>query len=340
MAEKMVRCIRCHEVFDPAEGRCFKCGTPYTPPKAQPQAYEGLYMERYAGTEVAPVDPVIVVVPARPRSNSTYMIWGGVALLCGALVVALLFALGLSGGLNASPAPIHGVRPGAAVTPTLPPTIALTLQQLQDLNFSAHVTVQSRIQLSASVAPKAQIIVIKYDGIISGGNQWGTLKVGAVTQDTMLANGQGFVRTPPAGKWTAIEIFPPYRVVSPVFGLKTTNDLVMIGQETKNGQLLNHLQSTHWWNPDISRLAFTDLTLLRIPPDVNMLDLWVLPNGTPVNATFSGTNMAGDTSLIDIEVQYTFSQVGVTQTIDAPGPNWTPSPAPSLPASPSPSPTK
>lgn len=347
MAENMVRCVRCHEVFDSEAGPCMKCGTPYTPPASKPESYAGLYSDRYAATSVTSVEPVPVAPSSRRRSNTTYMIWGGVALICGAFVVAVLFALGMSGGPNSTPAPVHGVGGAPLATATLPPTISLTLQQLSDVNFSAHVSVQSRIQLSASVAAKAQVITIKYDGIVSAGNQWGTLKVNAATQDTMLVNGDGFTRTPPALKWSAVA-FPPYRIISPLFGLKTTNDLAMVGQEKKDGVTLNHLRSTSWWTPDISRLSFTDLSALRIPPDVNVLDLWVKPDGTPVSATFSGTNMAGNTVLVGIQVQYTFSDVGLKQTIGAPGPGWTPSidplatptPTPTLPASPAASPSK
>jgi len=63
-----------------------------------------------------------------------------------------------------------------------------------------------------------------------------------------------------------------------------------------------------------------DLSSLPIKPDVSVLDLWATPDGAPVAATFSGTNSATDgTRLLDIEVTYTFSDVGVPQAIDAPG---------------------
>ena len=341
MAENMVRCTRCHYVFDAEEGPCVKCGTPYTPPKAPAQVFDGMYSERYAGTPFVPVEPEVVVAPPRRRSNTTYLIGGGLGLMGAVVVVALLFSLGLSGGAGATPAPVHGVGGAPVATATLPPTVSLTLAQLNDVNFSAHVSLQSRIQLSASVAAKAQIIIVKYDGIVSDGNQWGTLKVNAAVQDWILANGQGMVRTPPSLKWAPVSAYPPYRVISPVFGLKTTNDLVMVAQETKDGQVLNHLRSTSWWIPDISRLAFADLSNLRLPPDVNVLDLWVKPDGTPVSATFSGTNMAGNTVLVDVQVQYTFTDVGLKETIEAPGPGWTPSidplATPTPPATPSPS---
>ena len=70
MAEKMVRCVRCHEVFDAEAGPCTKCGTPYRPPVAQPKAIDGLYVERYAGTPYVPEPPPAPVVPARRRSST------------------------------------------------------------------------------------------------------------------------------------------------------------------------------------------------------------------------------------------------------------------------------
>jgi hypothetical protein len=339
MAEHMVRCVRCHEVFDAEDGPCTKCGTPYTAPRAQPEAFEGLYTERYAPPpDAVSAEPVVAMVPPRSRTNTTYMIWGGIGLVGLAVVIALVVSLGFAGGVAGTPAPLHGVRPGAMVTASLPPTVSLTLKQLSDPNFSAHVSVQSHVKLDPSVAAKGQVITISFDGIVSGGNQWGTLQVNSTTQDTILVNGQGYSRTPPSLIWKQYPV-PPYRVLSPVFGLKTIDDLVMIGQETKDGRLLNHLQTTNWWSPDISRLAFADFSQLRLPPDVNTLDLWVTLDGTPVSAKFSGTNMAGNTALVDIEVDYTFTNVGAVQAIIAPGAVWTESPGPSMSGAPSASPS-
>jgi hypothetical protein len=305
-----------------------KCGTPYKPPAAPEQPIDGLYTERYA--ELAPPEPVVVAGPPRRRSNTSYLIWGGVGLIGCAFVVALLFELGTSGGSAQQTNPyVPGgvVGGGATPTATLPATIAMTLKQLNDPNFSARISIQSRVQLSADVAAKAQVMVLRYDGIVSDGNQWGTLRNGQTSAEAMLVDGVAYLRTAPT-KWATADVVPPYRVVCPVFGLKTVNDLSMIGQETLHGVKVNHLQSTNWWKADISRVSLVDLSALRIPPDVETLDLWVLPDGTPVSAKFSGTNMAGNTTLIDIEVTFTFTQVGAEQVIAAPGPHWTPSPAP------------
>jgi hypothetical protein len=74
-------------------------------------------------------------------------------------------------------------------------------------------------------------------------------------------------------------------------------------------------------------MALSELSSFTLAP-ITVLDLWVTPDGTPVSATFSATKSTLDgVQLIDIEVSYTFSDVGVPQTIDVPGPGWSPSPS-------------
>ena len=330
MAEKMVRCVRCHEVFDAELGPCTKCGTPYKEPVAAPALPEGTYSERYA---TAAPDPEPVMAPLPERRNSTYLIWGGVALIAAALVVALLFELGF-GGAGSGPTPRPVVLAAPSAVHTLPPTISTTLDELNDPNFSAHLSVQGRVQVTATNASKAQIIVVNYDGIVSGGNQWGILKVGSSAQEAMFVNGSVYVRTPPATKWTAASAVSSYKLLCPMFGLKDERALTMVGQEIKGGQLLNHLQATHWWTPDLSRLTLYDMSFLSsgLSPDVTSLDLWTLPDGTPVSATFSAKTLAGQVALVDIEVNYTFSNVGQAVDIEVPvtpGASWTESPGPS-----------
>jgi hypothetical protein len=294
-----------------------------------------LYTERYAPPpgDVS-AEPIAAMVPPRAQTNTTRLIWGGIGLIGLAVVVALVASVAFAGGSSATPAPLHGVRPGVTVTASLPPTVAMTLAQLNDPNFTTHVTVDSHVQVSGTITPKGQdqVVSLTWDGVLADGNQWGTLRINSTTKDTMLVTGQGYQRTLDSAKWTRYTT-PLYQVLTPLFGLKTTDDLSMVGQENKDGRLLNHLQTTNWWTPDISRLAFVDLSQLRLPPDVNKLDLWVTLEGTPVSAKFSGTNMAGNTPLVDVEVTYTFTNVGVTASIKDPA-NWTPSPAPTPSASP------
>ena len=329
MTENWVRCGRCHEVFDSETGPCVKCGTPYEPPAAAPKPYDGLYADRYAGTAFVPAPDPPPVVPVRARNNAALFIGAGAVLIVSALVIGMLFELGAVG--SASPTAAAYVVPAAptsSTTPTLPPTIAMTLQQLSDLKLSAHITVDSNIQLSSKVLGKSESIVVTFDGEVSGGNQWGDLQAAGVKEEMRLVNGQIYTRILPTGKWSLLAEMPAYLVICTVFGLASTKDLQLVGQEMKNGQVVNHFQSTGWWTPDISRVSMADLSSLPIKPDVSVLDLWATPDGAPVAATFSGTNSATDgTRLLDIEVTYTFSDVGVPQAIDAPGPGWSPSPS-------------
>jgi hypothetical protein len=323
VAENMVRCARCHEVFDAELGPCPKCGTPYKAPVAAAPLFEGLYTDRYAAAAPEPVVPAAPVVPGG-RDRTTYFMWGGVGLISAAVVLVLLFSLGLTGGIGATPGPRHAVLPAALPTPTLPPTVDATLSQLNDIGFSAHVTIDGRIVMTAESGSKAQTIVVHYDGIVSGGNQWGILKVGSKPQEIMVVNGDAYVRTPPTGKWSGVTTVPSYKIICPLFGLKDGDYLAMVGQETVNGRVLNHMRSTHWWSPELSRLALYDLSGLRLTPDIQSLDIWSAADGTPVSATYDGTNMAGNTTLFGLHVQYQFSDVGVAQTIVRQSPSASP----------------
>lgn len=322
MAEKMVRCIRCHEVFDADAGPCTKCGTPYQPPVAQPRAYEGLYVERYAGTALTPTDDsLIVVVPPRRHDNTSLFIGGGAVLIVSAIVVAVLAMSGALGGPNptAQPRRVIAVTAPPSPTPTLPPTISKTLAQLNDAKLSAQITVDSHITMSATVGQSAAVIV-KFDGNVSNGNEWGTLQAAGITQEIRLVEGRVYSRVMPAGKWILSAAMPSYLVVCPVFGLKSAEDIQLIGLESRGDQQLYHVQSTRSWSPDMNRLAMADLSFLPYWPDKSVLDLWVTADGTPVEATFSGWSLASDgTKLVDVEVAYTFKQVGVPQSIDVPG---------------------
>jgi len=328
MAEKMVRCMRCHYVFDALEGPCIKCGTPYQEPTAAPPVIDGLYSEKYRAFQPEP-EPQMMAEPLK-RSNSPYMIYGGIALAAAVVVTALLFSLGVGGSSGPTAPPARAVQAAPSIAHTLPPTIDTTLAELNDRNFSAHLTVQSNIQVTATVSSKAMIAAVKYDGILSGGNQWGILKTNATAQEAMLVDGTVWVRNPPTKKWTVASAMSSYKVLFPMFGLKDSNALTMVGQETRYGQALNHLQGTHWWTPDLSRLAIYDMSFLSagLAPDVMLLDLWTKPDGTPVSATFSAKTMAGQVALVDVEVSYTFTNVGQAVAIFQPDAKYTESPGP------------
>jgi hypothetical protein len=333
MAEKMVRCARCHEVFDADAGPCTKCGTPYQPPRAQPAAIDGLYVERYAGSDFAPVPDPAPVAPLPRRNTTALLIWGGAALLGAALIVAIVaVTLGIPSNSPAAPALVVARTDPPSPTPTLPPTVTMTLQQLNDLKLSAHITVDSRTQLSARILGQGQTSIVTFDGQISGGDESGTIQGGGLKQEFRLVDGVVYIRALPSGKWATATTLPSYLVIAPLFGITSPKMLLLVGAETKDGLAVNHFRTTGWWVPDMSRVAMTNLSGLAIAPDSTVLDLWATPDGAPVAATFAGTNTATDgTRLLDIQVSYTFTDVGVPAEIVSPFASPSPlvSPSPS-----------
>jgi hypothetical protein len=334
MAEKMVRCVRCHEVFDADAGPCTKCGTPYRAPVVQPQAAEVMYADRYAGTEFMPAPEPVPVAPTRAKGSPTLLIAGGVGLLAVAIVVAIAAA---TMSFVASPTDAPGIvfaqtEPPTAA-PTLPASVALTLRQLSDRNLCADVTVQSRADVNARVLGSAQTRVSSFDGQIAGGDQSGIVTEAGTAREYRLVGGTVYVRVPNAPKWSTAASMPSYLVIEPLFGLTKPEMLDLVGSETRDGKPVNHFRTTRWWAPDVARMAMMDTSGLGILPEVSVLDIWTTPTGSPVYATFSATNSAIDgTKLLDIEASYTFANVGIPRQIQVP--------LPSQPATPSPSPSK
>jgi hypothetical protein len=332
MADNMVRCNRCHEVYDANLGACPKCGMSYKPPVPKPELYDGPYSDRSVTDDLPPLDPSVLpaVTPSRRRNNTGLFVGGGAALIVSGIVVAILFSLGAMGGSSATPTQprIVSVPSDTSPTATLPATVQKTVDLIGDPKLSAQVTVFSRIQVYAGVAGQAPMnATIRFDGQVSNGNQWGVFTEAATTQEVRLIDGQVYRRILPAGKWQVLLGMSPYQVICPLFGISKTRDLQLIKQETKDGRELLHLQSTRFWNPSVSRMAMKDLSVLTVGADVLVLDLWTTLDGFPVSAAFSGTKTTGDgTKLVDIQVAYTFANVGVPRTIDVPGPNWSPSP--------------
>jgi hypothetical protein len=326
MSEKMVRCGRCHEVFDADAGPCTKCGAPYQPPVAAPKVVEGSYADLYTGTGfVAPPEPAAAPMSQR-RQNPMLWIGGGAALIVVAVIVAIVFGLGMGNSGDQSKGQLvvaHTPKP--TPTPTLPPSVTALMGRLNDWDLSAHIVITSRVQVSTRLIG-AGTTLISFDGQISGSNEGGTLKQGGVTSEIKLVDSIVYTRVVPNGIWQISPSIPSYLIIAPVFGITKPEMIQLVGQEAKNGQMLNHLQTTKWWASDPSRLALADLTRLSLAPDVNVLDLWATADGVPVYATFSGTNSASDgTKLVDIEVSYTFDQVGVPISIGTPEPSPSPS---------------
>jgi hypothetical protein len=328
MAEKMVRCFRCHEVFDAEAGPCTKCGTPYRPPVAQPRAGEGLYVEKYAGTPFAPV-PDPVPLPPRQRSTSpVLLIAGGIGLMAVALVVAFAAALGGLGSQPTSPPQLVIAQPAQPTpTPTLPPSVALTLAQLSDRNLCADVTVQSRVDVNSRVLGKSETRINTFQGQLAGGDQSGIATQSGATAEFRLVGGAVYVRVPPATKWMTAASMPSYLIIEPLFGITKPEMIQLVGSETREGQPVNHFRTTKWWGPDIARMAMMDISGLGISPDASVLDIWTTPAGSPITAKFSATNAATDgTRLLDIEATYTFANVGIPRQIQVPLPSTNPSP--------------
>jgi hypothetical protein len=325
MAENWVRCGRCHEVFDAEVGPCTKCGTPYKPPAAPPPLPEGLFSERYAGDELPALDTLTLPSRSHRRNTTGLLIAGGAALVVSAMVIGLLFALGAIGGPGRTPAPqiIVPVTEAPTPSPTLPPAVDNTIAVLGDRTLSAQITIDSHVVVKSAGINST----IAFDGQVSNGTQWGTLTTNGIAQDIRLIDGHVYRRFLPTGKWAELAGMPNYYYICPLFDLKAGRDLQLIGPETKDGKELLHLQSTRFWSPDVNRMSLMDLSSLEIPPAIEVLDLWVTPDGTPVSASFSGTTTAASgAKIVDIQVSYTFAQVGVEREIDVPGPNWSPSP--------------
>ena len=293
---------------------------PTRPPVAAPKVAEGSFVERYAGSEfVTRADP-----PAAPMSQrrENHMLWigGGAALIVAAVVVAIILAMGLGGTSNQPNGRLVAMTPRPTPTPTLPPSITALMGHLNDSALSAHIVVVSRVQVSTRLIGSGTTL-ISFDGQISGSNESGTLKQGGVSREIKLVDSIVYTRAVPNGTWQISPSIASYLIIAPVFGITKPEMIQLIDQEAKNGQMLNHLQTTKWWAPDPSRLALADLTRLSLAPDVNVLDLWATADGVPVSATFSGTNSASDgTKLVDIEVSYTFDQVGMPISIGTPEP--------------------
>ena len=321
MAEVMVRCPRCHEVFDAEEGRCPKCGTEYRPPTPQPRPIDGLYTDLYATREEVPTVAFRAgPKPPRKLTSAHLVAIGGV--MVGAAVVGVL-VFGLDGGGGTTPtSKSHYVVPAQTTrtaVPTIGPIVAMAFDQIGGFRLQAHVSIATTVQLNAKVNGKAQSITTTFDGQVSEANQSGTIQSGGVSQETRLVDGYFYVRTPPSGKWLALPSLPPYLLISPVFGIRSTQDLVNQGPATREGRPVNHLQSTASWEPDISRLAMTDLSTMPVQPDTFLLDLWVTDDGAPVWAAISATKVDDSgAKLIDVEVAYTFTNDGVPTDMVAP----------------------
>lgn len=324
MSEKMVRCSRCHDVFDANAGPCPRCGAPYQPRPTAPEVGEASFVETYAGTPFVPAPEVPAAPRPQRRSNSTLWIGGGAALIMLAVVVAIVVGMGAGGGPKQNAPMVVSVTPRPTPTPTLPASMTALLSRLNDRGLSAHIVISSRVEVSTRLAG-AGTTLVSFDGQISGPSESGTFKQGGVTREIRLVDSIFYTRVVPNGTWQISSTIPSYLILAPVFNISKPQMIQLVEQETKDGLLLNHFQTTRWWPADPSKLALADVASLSLAPDVNVLDLWATADGVPVSASFSGTNSASDgTKLVDIEVTYTFDQVGVAVSIGTPEPSPSP----------------
>jgi hypothetical protein len=333
MAGKMVRCHRCHEVFDADAGPCTKCGAPYQPPVVPPQPLDVPYVERYAGTPFVPSLETAPIAPL-PRRNFPVLLIGGVSLIGLAIVIAIV---AVSGGLASGPTapPVFVVKPRTdppSPPPTLPASVALTLQQLNDPKLSADVVVQSVADVNDVSLGKHERHAVSFVGQIAAGNEDGIVVEEGITREYRVVGGVVFVKVSPSARWSTAASIAGYLVIDPTFGLRKPQMLQLVGEETQDGQLVNHFHTTSSWAPDVTRIAMIDTSGFLFKPEVIVLNLWTSQDGSPMKAVFSATNTATNgTKLLDIQTTYTFTNVGVPQKIEVPGP----SPSGSLRASPS-----
>jgi hypothetical protein len=265
------------------------------------------------------------------QRRQNHMLWVGVgaALIVLAVVVAIIVGPGIGGSGDQSKGQLVVAQtPKPTPTPTLPPSVTALMARLNDKDLSAHIVVTSRVQVSARVAVAPVTDLAAFDGLISGLDESGTFKHNGVTREFRLVDSVVYMRVMPNGQWQVQASIPSYLIIAPLFNITKPEMIQLISEETKNGPTVNHFQTTRWWAPDTSRLAITDVQGLTagLAPDVNVLDLWATTDGVPLSATFSGTNSASDgTKLVDIEVSYTFDQVGAPISIGTPEPSPSPS---------------
>jgi hypothetical protein len=320
MTEKMVRCPRCHDVFDADEEACPRCGTRYEPITAPPDPGERFFVERYASTPFQTPTP-LRPEPA-PRSGPSVLVGVGVAFVVVALVFGALF---LAGAFGSGPAPTRQavVARTASPTPapTLPASIARTLAQFADPNFNAHIYVSTRATVSPQVNNSNQgyTLFSSLDVTVEAGNEAGTVTIGGIATDFTLMSNQLSLRSA-AGHYAPASTISAYYLLLPIFDLTDPKMLQYVGDTTSDsGQTLSHLVSTPWWTPGKSKLAVLDVSTLPEKIVNVSLDLYVTQDGTPVSATFNAwTDTSSGEHLIQIVTTYSFANVGSAGPIVAP----------------------
>jgi hypothetical protein len=320
VTEKLVRCPRCHDVFDADDEACPRCGTKYVPIAAPPETGRQFFVERYAAT------PFDTPAPARPepvpRSGPSLLVGAGVAFVVVALVFGALF---FAGAFGSGPVPtseaVVARTPSPTPAPTLPASISRTLAQFADPRFNAHVYVSTRVTVSPQIVNSNQTSTLfsSLDATVEAGNEAGTVTIGGVATDFTLISNQLSLRSA-TGHYAPAARIAPYYLLLPVFDLTDAKMLQYVGDTTSDsGQTLNHLVSTPWWTPDKSKLAILDVSTLPEKIEKVSLDLYVTSDGTPVKATFNAwTDASNGDHLVQIVTTYSFAGVGTSGPIVAP----------------------
>jgi hypothetical protein len=321
MTDKLLRCPRCHDVFDANDEACPRCGTKYEPLPPLPDPGEGFFAEKYASSPYdTPPEPRST--PA-PRSGPSILVLVGVAFV----VVALAFgALYFGGAFGSSPAPTRQVvvarTEAPTPSPTLPASITRTLAQLADPKFNAHIYINTRATVSARVTNTNQgyTLLSSLDATVEDGNEAGTLTIGGIATDFTLMFNQLSLRSRVTGHYAPASTIAPYYLLLPMFDLTSSKMLSYAGDTTGDtGETLSHLVSTPWWTPDLSKLAVLDVSSLPEKIEKVSLDLYVTSDGTPVSATFNAWTDASDGEhLVQIVTTYGFANVGSAGPIVAP----------------------
>ena len=321
MTEKMVRCPRCHDVFDAAEGVCPRCGTKYEPIAPLPDRGEGFFVEKYSGTPFQPQpDPRPEPVP---RTGPSLLVGAGVAFV----IVALVFGgLVFVNAFGSSPAPtlqaVVARSNPPTPPPTLPPSITKTLAQFADPEFNAHVYVNSRATVSSRISTTGQSYTLfsSLDATVEAGNEAGTLTIGGIATDFTLMSGVLSTRSRTTGHYAPVSTIPSYYLLLPLFDLTDAKMLQYAGDLTsETGETLHHLVSTPWWTPDKTKLAVLDVATLPEKIEKLSLDMSVKTDGTPVSATFTAwTDATNGEHLVQIVTTYSFADVGSAGPIVAP----------------------
>ncbi len=318
--ERWVRCRRCHGVFQAGLPNCTRCGTPYMALKEAP-GEAGSFADRYHGTEFAePQDPPPPPPPSR-RTGIGLLVGVGIAMVVTALALGSLAAGGAFNGPTppTSPPMVIAHTPTPTPVPTLPPMITATLDALNDPFLNVHVSIKTSLSLNARVNGRSSSAIVNTDVDCANGNESGKTTTGNVSTEWRLVDGIYYSRALPTGKWSAKVGIVPFVVLSPLFMLRESRMLQYVGPDQWNGQAVEKLVSTDWWNPDVGKVSGLDIAALNIKPQQRLLTLWVASDGTPVYATFRAWTDAQDgTNLLDISSTYTFTQPGLVSPIPSP----------------------